>query len=96
MFGSEKYVNSNKGSQSGERAQDRDLKKTVCFVWGREGYYCMVSRARSGTGSGGHRQPAFSATEGKSFLMVLRVGRWSGLLPENVSCRPRSVLASIP
>lgn len=49
----------------------------------------MVSRATSGTGSGGHSQPVFSTTEGKSFLMVLGVGRWSGLLPEEVSCRPR-------
>lgn len=49
----------------------------------------MVSRARSGTGSG---SPASQlSVQGKSFLTARGAGGWSGLLPEEVNCLTREV-----
>lgn len=82
-----KYVNSDKGSQDGERTQDQNLKKTGCSDWGSEGRACcLISRAGSGTGSANHSQRVFLSTERKSFPAVRSVRRWSGLLPGGVSC----------
>lgn len=53
----------------------------------------MVSRARSGTGSG---SPASQhSAQGKSFLTARGAGGWGGLLPSELPDRG-GVLASMP